>query len=246
MLLTRTFCFLLWVASTESRTPIQNAVDRLAHLNRSLDAPAPGGIKWNPKCHVLTKLPSSEEFVRMFVKQRMPVIFRGLSEHFGGLEKKWTLDYMKENFGETEHTMSYFDKTIRNGAVRSNEPDVNNTLRTPFKDRGTLEQAIAIMENGTDRVIVEQSPLYMADGPGDGGAEEDDHDPNMQPEMFADLKLPTFASNLYDPQMVNLWFGNTLATAENGGKPKSSPLHHDGTDNFLYQIAGQKKLIVYR
>ena len=62
--------------------------------------------------------------------------------------------------------------------------------------------------------------------------------------MYADVMLPSFASNIYGPQLVNLWFGSTLATAMNGGKPKPSPLHHDGTDNFLYQISGQKKLIV--
>jgi hypothetical protein len=57
--------------------------------------------------------------------------------------------------------------------------------------------------------------------------------------------LPAFARDLLDITSVNLWFGRTLSNRTNGRPPKSSPLHNDGTDNLLYQIAGHKKLVLF-
>jgi hypothetical protein len=145
---------------------------------------------------------------------------------------------MEKHFAHTIHLMSFFDPVPVNGAVRSNEPSVNNTLRTPFKIQGNLLKLLRIVKEGKTRIVSEQSSIYEADG-------DEEEGPIKVPEMWADMQLPEFAHDLFELQMANVWLGNTLATRTNRAPPKSSPLHFDGTDNLLYQLTGHKKLVLF-
>lgn len=222
-----------------------------AALQASLDHEFP---TWSRECaRIDVRSPgfSWKKFVKEYVLPAVPVIISGLgAKELGrGVEAWQDIDYLRAHFGETVHQAGVFDSSTaedRMGIMPRNCSDNNSwaakhnngeILRYTYKEGKSLNDLLDPSFLHGRSWFAEQSQIRGVTPDPDGLTDESTPPRVYFPEMWADLREPSFTKHC-SLNSVNFWAGALDPAGVH--KSKNSALHFDADDGFLHQISGNK------
>lgn len=160
-----------------------------------------------------------EVFYNNFIKQRRPVVLKGVLPDLSLIDKWKDLSYLEEKVGDQS-------VMVEQRGFATDSFGKGNEIRMTFK------KFLHLIKEGDDKhYLTTQDILANSDGRPDLIA------PFMKP-LKADFPLrPALVGNLV-PQNINMWIGNNKQGASSG-------LHHDYHDNLYIVLKGRKRFRLY-
>ena len=154
----------------------------------------------------------------------MPVILKNASSLFGHRLRQWrSREYLKREFGQTQHTASVFQH-VESGAIEPMPQHEGGIMRLayPEKRRVTLEKALENRGADGEAFCLEQSRIFEA---------------KQAPHpLWRDVALSPLLGGL-NLELANVW----LSTAQR----KETRLHFDAKENLLLQLVGRKSFTLF-
>ena len=200
---------------------------------------------WPAVCPEFDSMPSERKFARLR-RGHVPFVVRNATRFFdANVRKLADPAFLVEQLGGEQVSVSVFParehlprgmhKSIFPTNASMWYPDLDagqerELLVNPFRRDMNVAAAVKALWDGEEALAMEQLPLFTEGEQCDLPLSFLKRVLSTVPPLFGSLELSS----------INLFIGNVF-----GGRGRHTPLHFDDNDNFLLQLQGRKKVLLF-